>query len=71
MCQGPEPCECFPFATNTILGPRCVKLSWANKIRDFYSEKNKLKKRNKRDENQEPDIGPDTCGQDRTLLGAW
>lgn len=50
-----EPCECFHFSS---LGSRCVKLSWAEKIRQNLNLRSS-------------DIGPDTCGQDRKLLGAW
>ena len=56
MCQQ-EPCECFPFS-NDFLGPRCVKFSWAFKIRSRRMAMTRS-----------PDIGPDTCGQDRQTLG--
>ena len=55
MCQQ-EPCECFPFS-NDFLGPRCVKYSWAVKIRSRMTI------------TRSQDIGPDTCGQDRLTLG--
>ena len=56
-----EPCECFHFSTD-ILGPRCVKLSWAYKLRA---------RRALALASHQRDIGPDTCGQDRKLLGKW
>ena len=60
MCQNTQ-CECYPFS-NEFLGPRCVKTTWANKIRDALNSLPAL---------GSPDIGPDTCGQDRKLLGEW
>merc|ERR1711963_216894 len=60
MCQRGEPCECFHFS-NEILGPRCVKLSWGYKLRGRRAALT----------SHQRDIGPDTCGQDRKLLGKW
>ena len=62
MCTRGEPCECFQFS-NQILGSRCVKLSWANKLRNARSTNEMT--------NYNEDIGPDTCGQDRKKLGKW
>ena len=64
MCrQQGEPCQCYhgpSFSNDDVFGPRCVKLSWVQKIRQSLE---------RRLENS--DIGPDTCGKDRTILGQW
>ena len=61
MCTRGEPCECFQFSPQ-ILGPRCVKLSWAAKIRAAAAASRT---------DADDDVGPDTCGQDRKKLGKW
>ena len=61
MCQSHQ-CECYPFS-DEFLGPRCVKTTWANRIRRAVNDNLPALR--------SPDIGPDTCGQDRKLLGEW
>ena len=61
MCQSHK-CECYPFS-DEFLGPRCVKTTWANRIRRAVNDNVPAL--------GSPDIGPDTCGQDRKLLGEW
>ena len=61
MCQSTH-CECYPFS-DEFLGPRCVKTTWANRIRRAVNDNLPAL--------GSPDIGPDTCDQDRKLLGEW
>lgn len=58
MCTQDHPCVCHTFSP--ILGTRCIRMLWAEKLQTAVERVN-----------DEPDIGPDTCGQDRTLLGTW